>query len=127
LEFGRIGGIIGTEQNRGSMKMYAVLACALIPVTLAVGQGYRPPSGYVPDSATAVQIAEAVLVPIYGKKQIESEKPFTATLEGDVWTVGGTLRCPDGKGGTTTKCDGGVAVVKISKMDARILFVIHGK
>jgi hypothetical protein len=105
----------------------AVCARVLIPVTLAVGQGYKPPSGYVPDSATAVQIAEAVLIPIYGKKQIESERPFTAKLEGNVWTVGGTLRCPDGKGGFTTQCDGGVAIVKISKIDAHILYVMHGK
>jgi len=128
LEFGRFGGIIRADQNRGSMKMLAaVCARVLILVTLAVGQGYKPPSGYVPDSATAVQIAEAILIPIYGKKHVESERPFTAKLEGDVWTVGGTLRCPDGKGGFTPQCDGGVAVVKISKIDAHILYVMHGK
>jgi len=89
--------------------------------------GYVPKAGCVPDSETAVKIAEAVLVPVYGKTQIESERPFTAKLKDDVWTVGGTLRCPDGKGGVTTLCDGGVAVVKISKNDARVLYMIHGK
>jgi NTF2 fold immunity protein len=118
---------MGAERKRGSMKALAACSCALVIATFALGQGYKPRSGYVPDSGTAVQIAEAVLIPIYGKKQIESERPFTATLKGDTWTVEGTLRCPDGKGGTTTECDGGVAVVKISKIDARILYMMHGQ
>lgn len=84
-------------------------------------------SRLLPDSKTVVQIAEAVLVPIYGEKQIESERPFTASLKNSVWTVAGTLRCPDGGGGTTTQCDGGVAVVRISKRNARILSMMHGQ
>jgi hypothetical protein len=127
FEFGGIGGIMGAERKGGRMKTLTACSCALIIVTFALGQGYKPPSGYVPDSATAVRIAEAVLVPIYGKEHIESERPFTATLKGDIWTVEGTLRCSDGKGGTTTECVGGVAVVKISKIDARILYMMHGK
>jgi hypothetical protein len=90
--------------------------------------GYKPKDGFVADSRTAVKIAEAVLIPVYGEEQIRSEEPFTAHLKGDVWTVGGTLRCPDGKGGfTTTDCDGGVAVVKLSKADGRVLFMMHYK
>ena len=81
----------------------------------------------MPDSSTAVKIAEAVLIPVYEKEKIESERPFTARLKDDVWTVTGTLRCPDGHGGTTTDCDGGVAEVRISKADARILFMTHYK
>lgn len=92
-----------------------------------LAQNYKPNAGYVPDAQTAAKIAEAVLSPVYGKAKIESEKPFTAKLEGDVWTVAGTLRCPDGKGGMTTHCVGGVAVVKISRTDARIISMIHYK
>ena len=109
------------------MKSLATLSCAFVFVAFAFGQGYKPPSGYVPDSGTAVQIAEAVLIPVYGKKQIESEEPFTAKLEKNTWTVRGTLRCSDGKGGVTTHCVGGTAVVKISKIDARIVYMMHGK
>jgi NTF2 fold immunity protein len=127
FEFGGVGRIIGGRRGRELMKTLAVLSWSLIFATLMFGQGYKPRSGYVPDSATAVQIGEAVLVPIYGKKQIESERPFTARLEGDTWTICGTLRCPDGHGGTTTECDGGVAVVKISRIDARVLYMMHGK
>ena len=107
------------------MKIRATLCLTLLFVPLVFGQGNTPKEGYVPSSDTAVQIAEAVLIPVYGKKQIESERPFTAKLKDGVWTVSGTLHCPDGKGGTTTGCVGGVAVVEISKRDARILSMIH--
>lgn len=91
-------------------------------VSLVSGQGVVPKEGYVPNSDTAVQIAEAVLIPVYGKKHIQSERPFIAKLKDGVWTVSGTLRCPDG---TTTNCVGGVAVVEISKADARVLSMTH--
>jgi len=109
------------------MKPWAILAGTVLLACELAGQGYKPKSGYVPDSETAVKIAEAVLAPVYGEKQIESERPFTATLKNGVWTITGTLRCPDGKGGTTTSCDGGVAEVQISKNDARILYMLHGE
>ena len=65
-----------------------------------------------------------MLIPVYGEKTIASERPFKAKLEGDVWTVEGTLYCGDGKVGT---CFGGTATVKLSKNDTRILFMIHYK
>jgi hypothetical protein len=81
----------------------------------------------VPDSATAVNIAEGALKPVYGEKQILSERPYHAELLNGVWTVSGTLHCSDGKGGTTTVCDGGVAVVRISRRSGRVLSMIHYK
>lgn len=107
------------------MKLWTAACGVLLMTMIALGQGYKPRQGYVPDSATAVKVAEAVLLPVYGEKQIESERPFTAKLRNEVWTVAGTLHCPDGKGGITTDCVGGVAVVRISKIDARILSMIH--
>jgi NTF2 fold immunity protein of polymorphic toxin system component len=109
------------------MRIWTALCCTFLIIGLTFGQGYKPKEGYVPDSATAARIAEAVLIPVYGDKQIESEKPFTAKLKDGVWIVSGTLRCPDGKGGTTSDCVGGVAVVQISKVDARILSMVHYK
>jgi hypothetical protein len=109
------------------MKIWVACCGPLLIASLVVGQSYKPEQGYVPNSTSAVQIAEAVLIPVYGKKVIESERPFNAELRDGVWTVSGTLRCPDGKRGTTTHCNGGVAVVTISKADARILSMIHGK
>lgn len=73
--------------------------------------------GYVQDSETAIKIAEAVWLDIYGET-IYDEKPFDAVLENDVWTVSGTL---------PIFALGGTAVIKISKQDGRILEVHHGK
>jgi len=103
------------------MKIFIALCITSLVGSLVIGQGYRPEQGYVPNSDTAVQIAEAVLVPVFGKKQIESERPFNAELKDGVWTVSGTLHCP------VAHCDGGAAVVTISKADARILSMIHPK
>jgi len=109
------------------MKIRPVHCLTLLFVPLVFGQGSTPKEGYVPNSDTAAQIAEAVLIPVYGRGKIESERPFKAELKDGVWTVSGTLHCSDGKGGTTTVCVGGTAVVQISKADARILSMRHYK
>jgi hypothetical protein len=75
-----------------------------------------PPEGYVPNAQTAVAIAEAVLVPVYGKEKIEQEKPLHAVLSHGVWTVTGTL---------AEGWRGGVAEVKISQRNGRILQLTH--
>lgn len=129
LEFGGIGGIIGAENNRGSsMKLFLILSCTFAIVALAASQE-APKRDYVPNSETAVAIAEAVFIPVYGKKHIESERPFRASPEDNAWTAAGTLYCAAGKPQTDklTSCSGGVAVVKISKLDAHIISMIHYK
>lgn len=78
----------------------------------------RPPQGLVPDARTAISIAVAVWEPIYGEKQIASERPYRATLADGKWTVTGSL--PKG-------WVGGTAVAVISKSDGRVLRVSHGK
>src|SRR6266576_7190435 len=83
--------------------------------------GYTPSKGFVPDSATAVRIAVAVWIPIYGERQIMSEQPFVATLKDSVWTVTGSLPRP----AAGEDVVGGTAVAKIAKRDGRILFVLH--
>ena len=82
-------------------------------------KGYVPPNGFVPDSGTAVRVAVAVWIPIYGASQIGSEQPYVATLKDGVWTVTGTLPRQYNLGG--------VATARISKRDGRILFVLHGQ
>jgi hypothetical protein len=108
------------------MKVRACLFCFLL-VGVGVVQSQQPKAGCVPDSSTAVAIAEKALIPVYGEKQIASERPFTATLKGNVWRVAGSLHCSDGEGGATTLCAGGVAVVRIKKSNGRILSMIHTK
>ena len=109
------------------MKPHRAICCAVLLLAVAQAQSSAPKDGFVPDSITAVKIAEAVLTPVYGKEKVESERPFKAELENGVWTVHGTLHCPDGKGGVTTLCDGGTAEVKLSKTDGRILRMGHYK
>jgi len=72
----------------------------------------------VPDEAAAIALAEERLIPIYGKKQIESEQPFKAELNGNVWHVWGYLP-PDSKGG--------VAEIWIDKINGKTLNIRHGK
>src|SRR4051812_16090351 len=87
------------KQARGSamallpVRRVPILLLLLLP-TLGPEQakkGYLPLQGFVPDSATAVRIAVAVWIPIYGAQQISSEKPFVAKLQNGVWTVTGSL------------------------------------
>ena len=79
---------------------------------------YIPGNGFVPDKGTAVRVAEAILVPIYGETQVISERPFSADLRDGVWTVTGHL--PDGS-------NGGVAEIRISKKTCEVISVTHGK
>lgn len=77
---------------------------------------YMPAAGYVPDSKTAVQIATAVLAPIYGEAIAEAEKPWHTGLKNGVWTVVGTFK---------EKGKGGEAIVQIDKRTGAIKFVGH--
>jgi NTF2 fold immunity protein len=99
------------------MKFCFTICVLLLGSIHALGQ-YKPPNGFVPDEATAIKIAVAIWTPIFGNAKIAKEKPYHATLKGDVWTVEGSL--PEGY-------NGGVAHVEISKEDGRILLLYHGK
>jgi hypothetical protein len=109
------------------MKAQFLILSALLLVSPPFGEGRKSKPKFVADSAKAIEIAEAALIPVYGRKHIELEQPFTATLSSGIWTVHGTLRCPDGKGGTTTLCVGGVATVTISQETGHILRMGHPK
>lgn len=85
---------------------------------------YKPATGYVPDEETAISIAIAVWNPIYGKENIEKQKPYTAVLKNGVWYVRGSLPKPASGG---ERVAGGVAEAEIFKEDGRIIRVIHGK
>ena len=104
-------------------RLIPVAALLLGAPLLSLAQGqprhsYVPPNGFVPDSITAVRIAVAVWTPIYGARQVQSEAPYLAHLEGAVWTVTGSL--------PSSANLGGVVVAEIAKRDARILRVSHG-
>ncbi|PTS99418.1 hypothetical protein DBR27_13580 [Flavobacterium sp. HMWF030] len=79
------------------------------------------PNNLVPNKQTAIKIAEAIWLPLYGNK-IYNEKPFVAELSASgVWIVKGTLKDLD------LGAKGGVAYIEIQKSDCKILKIYHGK
>lgn len=73
--------------------------------------------GFVPDKETAAKIAVAVWTPIYGEKEIKSEKPYNIWLMDDsIWVVYGSLQ---------KNALGGTAYVEIRKSDGAILRMTH--
>jgi hypothetical protein len=72
---------------------------------------------FVPDEQTAIKIAEAIWLPIFGK-EIYDEQPFEAHLVKNIWYVNGTLK---------PGYFGGVAQIEIRKSDCKILSVSHPK
>lgn len=67
---------------------------------------------------TAVTLAVAVWISIYGKEKTEKEAPYQAIRVDDCWFVSGSLE----KG-----WNGGTAEAVISAADGRFLNVSHGK
>ena len=103
------------------MVLFIALGSATMMV-LADGEvkhSAKPKDGFVPDAQTAIAIAVAVWNPIYGKDNIEKEKPYSAKLTNGVWIVEGSLPKP--------MTVGGWAIAEISKEDGKILRVSHGK
>jgi hypothetical protein len=81
------------------------------------GRSYRPASGFIPDRDTAIRVAKAILIPVYGEKTVDSEEPLSVALDGDVWTVKGAVRpYPSGN-----------AEIKLSKSEGTVLFLSHSQ
>jgi hypothetical protein len=73
--------------------------------------------GFVQDPKTAIKVAEAIWLPIYGKL-IYKYKPFVANLKDDkVWIVEGTVK----------EEKGGGPYMEIQKSDCKVLKVVFGK
>lgn len=88
---------------------------------------------YVPNSDTAIKIAEAVWLPIYGQA-IYKKTPFKASLVGDsVWFVSGSLPKSNynindaGDTVSITATFGGVPCALIDKKSGCIIKVYHSK
>src|SRR5262245_29702002 len=80
-------------------KVLFVLLLAALPVSSAASDLGGPAQvplqvpivEIVPDEVTAIRIAEAILVPIYGERILAKQRPLIANLVGDVWKVSGTM------------------------------------
>ena len=110
------------------MNKNALIGIATLIVVLIISCGfacseelkvnYKPKEGYVPNAETAIKIAVAVWAPIYGKENIENQKPYQAVLKNGIWHVTGSLN---------NQTLGGVAEAEISKDNGSIIRVMHGK
>lgn len=101
---------------------------ALIPDDLLAEAGMILKKDAVPDAQTAIKIAEANWLPIYGEG-INKNKPFKARLENNkIWIVEGTLPGANEVSGRSISVTvGGVPYIEIQKSDGKILKVTHGK
>ncbi len=73
--------------------------------------------GFVPNEETAIKIAEAIWLPVYGEEIINYRPYYAKLINGKVWIVKGRL-----KSGL-----GGVPYLEIQKSDCKILKINHGK
>jgi hypothetical protein len=92
----------------------------LLSFSMTLGQGQNNlTKDFVPDANTAIKIAEAVWLPIYGEA-IYKHKPFIADFDDSkkVWIVFGTT--PEGK-------RGGNYFARIQKSDGKILEILKQK
>ena len=83
-------------------------------ITKSKYQDFIPPNGFVPDKQTAINVAEAVLLPIYGKEALNYAKPLTAILDNNTWVIEGKKR--EGS-------YGGTVYIKIQKSDGKVLYM----
>ena len=72
----------------------------------------------IKDSLTATNVAESILFKIYGKNNIESQKPYETYLIEKYWVISGTL--PKGY-------DGGTFLIIIDARNSQVLKITHGK
>lgn len=103
-----------------SRALLISLLISVVGCATGLSRGARPAAGFVPDEVTAVRIAEAVWIPLYGEKNILDQRPHRATLADGVWKVTGTLHCAGGG-----LCVGGTAYAEISRDDGQIILVTH--
>lgn len=113
------------NKNRIRVNRSIFICCAGVFLLLSVASFTSQKSqrsnpkvdGYVPDEKTAVRIAEAIWLPIYGERIYEN-RPFKARLiNGSIWRVTGTVHTEQG----------GAPIAEIRKSDCQIIRIIHDK
>jgi NTF2 fold immunity protein len=82
--------------------------------------GFPPEQGLVPDKITAVKIAEAIWLPLYGE-MIYDQRPYRVRLVDDsIWIVHGQYA-------TEVARVGLIVHAKIRKSDGKVLLVLQEK
>ena len=82
-------------------------------------QLWGKPYNVIPNDSLAVEMAKLVLFPIYGKNEIESERPYRISLvNNEYWLITGSL--PE-------NALGGTFFITINKQDGKIISIGHEK
>ncbi|MGE5497237.1 MAG: NTF2 fold immunity protein [Syntrophothermus sp.] len=113
-----LNGLYGQKRVRKDEFLHNLYKDNLHEVLKHKRNGYKPGNGVVPDSISAIRIAEIILPKVYGVEQIKNEKPFTALLIEGYWIVYGFL--PEGS-------KGGVAEIYIKKSNGEVIYISHGE
>jgi hypothetical protein len=105
----------------------AVALSSLLLGLRAPGQIYSLPQGVVPDESTAISIAKAIAIPVYGANKIDREEPLKAKLDSGIWHISGTLHCGIWLSWYKSTCADGTIEVDLTASDGRVLKLIHEK
>ncbi len=103
--------------------LFLFAVCCTFPLMTAVCDAPNNPElfeqkgGLVPDKQTAVRIAEAILFPIYGEKNIGAQRPYRIKLRNGKWIIDGAPPPPGMTGGSFH--------IVILQRDARVLEIGH--
>jgi hypothetical protein len=90
-----------------------------ISILFRVNTGIIPEGGFVPDKKTALKIAKAVWLPIYGKKKLIWNR-YQVKLKDDIWYIESVNILHIFFG-----ISGGGPFIKINKITGEILDVSH--
>jgi len=72
----------------------------------------------IPDSKSAVNIAEKILFEVYGKDNIKEQRPYNLVLQNGYWILNGTRQKP---------MIGGEFLIIMNSKDGKIIELIHGE
>ena len=114
------------------MRPTLLVTCvAALTLIHALGQNvpalFDRPGGLVPNEQTAISIAEAILFPIYGEKDIRAQRPYIVKLKDGKWSVDGSMpESPSPPSGMISQIVGGTFHIVISQRDAQVIEIGHG-
>lgn len=111
------------EEKKSSQQPEYVIDDSLSGDFYVDMKSYVPSEGYVPTADVAIRIAECILCEIYGKENIEKEKPFSVNLENGVWIIEGNI--PEINDSIMTFR--GQSYIEIKKSNGEILKLLHTK
>jgi hypothetical protein len=99
------------------VKCLAVISIILaLRDPTAIAQIDPPANGFVPDADTAIKIAKAILLPIYGQERLQKWDHVAAIQSSETWEITLAQDYP--------RMAGGAVIVILSRGDGRVLRVM---